>query len=118
MSKTEIYWALEPHLCRGCGGRVLRCVKGQGMTPGGNPVYLCADCGKSTSGMGPDVLCWCGFSHRGQHATAYRCLPFTAVAERPELERAFKACGFDPSRGEVGIVLESDYRAAIAKASA
>lgn len=71
-------------------------------------MYRCADCGKGTSGMGPEVLCWCGYSHRGQRATAYRCMPFSILKERPELLAAFRACGCEPGRQEVGIVLESD----------
>jgi len=104
-------WELEDHLCKACGGRILRCVTGAGMTPGGNPVFKCADCGRATSGMSPDVLCWCGFSHRGNHnSTAYVCQPFTVLKDRPELEQAFRACGCDPSRGEVGIMLKRDLR--------
>ena len=48
--------------------------------------------------------------------TAYRCVPFSALKEHPELERHFRACGCDPEFGEVGIVLERDYVEAIAKA--
>ena len=105
-------WALEDHLCKACGGRILRMVSGGGMTPGGNPVFKCADCGRSTSGMSPDVLCWCGFSHRGNHnSTAYVCQPFAVLKERPGLLEAFRACGCDPARGgEVGIMLERDLR--------
>lgn len=42
--KDKRTWALTDHLCRDCGGRVLRCVTGNGITPGGNPIYKCADC--------------------------------------------------------------------------
>lgn len=105
-------WVLIDHLCRACGGRMLRCATGQGMTPGGNPLFKCADCGKAASAMGPEVLCWCGFHHRLNHnATAYVCVPFSALETRPELLDAFKACGIDPKRGgEVGIMLEKDFR--------
>lgn len=106
-------WAIEDHLCSGCGGRILRCVTGNGMTPGGDPVYRCADCGKASSALGPDVLCWCGFHMRGNHhLSSYRCLSFAVLEKTPELEAAFKACGCDPKRGEVGVVLEADYRRA------
>ena len=101
-------WALEDHLCRSCGGRVLRCVSGNGATPGGNPIYKCADCGAASASMGPSAICWCGFSHRSQSATAYRCVPFSILAERPGLRAAFAACGCDPGRSEVGIMLERD----------
>lgn len=109
----QITWVLEDHLCKGCGGRILRAVSGVGVTPGGNPVFRCADCGVTTSSMGPQSLCWCGFSHRQQHhMTAYRCLPFAVLKERPNLEAAFRACGCDPRRGEIGVVLERDMQTA------
>lgn len=104
-------WAIEDHICKTCGGRILRCVSGGGATAGGNPIFKCADCGRTTSGMGPDSLCWCGFSHRANHnSTAYVCQSFTVLTERPELVRAFRACGCEPGRGEVGIMLERDWR--------
>lgn len=104
-----ITWSLIDHLCKGCGGRMLRSASGAGATPGGNPIYRCADCGASTASMGPESLCWCGFNHRMQNATAYQCVPFSVLEERPELKAAFAACGCDPKRGEVGIMLERDF---------
>lgn len=101
-------WAVEDHLCKACGGRILRCVTGCG-----NTIFKCADCGRSQSAMGPDVLCWCGFSHRGNRDNAYTCQPFSVLKERPELLSAFRACGCSPERGEVGIMLERDLRAAM-----
>lgn len=111
MSK-EMTWALTDHLCKSCGGRVLRCVGGSGPTPGGNPLYKCADCGKSVAAMGSDALCWCGYSHKHNHnATAYVCKPFAILQDHPEFLRAFQACGCDPKRGgEVGIMLERDFK--------
>lgn len=81
-----------------------------GLTPGGNPMWRCADCGASSSGVSPNVICWCGFSHRNNAMiTPYVCLPFSILKTKPELRDAFLACGFDPNRlGEVGIVLERD----------
>lgn len=105
-------WAIEDHLCKDCGGRILRCVTGGGPTGGGNPIFKCADCGASSSSMGPAVLCWCGFSMKHNNSTAYRCLPFSVLKERPELRQAFLACGCDPSRGEVGIVLNDSIQRA------
>lgn len=103
-------WALEDHLCKACGGRILRSVSGAGPTGGGNPIFKCADCGVSTSDMGPSCLCWCGMRHRNQTDYAYMCLPYEILKEYPELLRAFRACGCDPERGEVGIVTAEDYR--------
>ncbi len=92
---------------------MLRCVSGNGVTPGGNPIYKCADCGVSMASMGPTDLCWCGFAHKRNDITAYVCVPFSILDKRPELLSAFRACGCDPERGgDVGIMLESDFVAA------
>lgn len=106
--KNMISWVIEDHLCRSCGGRVLRSVRGAGMTPGGNPIYKCSVCGKSSASLSASSICWCGFSHRLNNTTAYRCLPFSVLEKHPKLEAAFRACGCDPKRGEVGIALETD----------
>lgn len=46
--------------------------------------------------------------------SAYRCVPYSILKERPELLNFFKACGCDPDRGgEVGIMLESEYLKAL-----
>lgn len=104
--KVKQTWAIEDHLCKQCGGRILRCVTGNGMTGGGNPIYRCADCGASGAAMGPSHLCWCGFAHKFSGRGRYKCLPFTILEEHPEYLRAFQATGFNPARGgEVGIVL-------------
>jgi len=61
--------------------------------------------------MGPDCLCWCGFFHKhNHHLKAYQCLPFSILKDKPELRNNFKACGCDPERGEVGIVLIETMR--------
>lgn len=87
------------------------------MTPGGNPIFKCASCGKSVAAFDASALCWCGFSHKHNHnATAYRCQPFTVLESTPSLLAAFQACGCDPKNGgEVGIMLERDYRTALAE---
>lgn len=108
MSK-ERSWAIEDHLCRVCGGRILRCVKGNGMSPGGNPAYKCADCGIETTSLGPQELCWCGMKHRNQNESAYICISFEKIKEYPEYLNAFRNCGCDPVRGEVGIMLRNDF---------
>jgi len=104
------HWTLEDHVHYGCGGRILRCVKGAGPSPGGDPLYMCADCGDMRTGRGPSVLCWCGFSHRGNHhLTAYKCVSRNELVGNPALESAMRACGCDPDRMEISIVLEKDY---------
>ena len=106
--KQKRTWALEDHLCAGCGGRILRCVTGGGITGGGNPIWKCANCGKEAADLGPQCLCWCGFNHRGNNNNGYMCQPFSAIEHYPAMREAFLACGCDPSRGEVGIVLVRD----------
>ena len=110
MKTSERKWVLEDHVCQDCGGRILRCVAGGGATGGGNPIYKCADCGKTASSSSPDALCWCGFHHKGQHLSTYRCLPFSILKEHPELEQSFAKCGCLPGRTEVGVILESELR--------
>lgn len=109
--KIERTWAIEDHLCRGCSGRILRCVRGNGVTAGGNPVFKCADCGEAKASMTPHDLCWCGLRHKHNQRAAYMCLPFSDIEEHPWLHELFLQCGCDPSRsGEVGIVLVDSYR--------
>lgn len=90
---------------------MLRGVSGFGPTGGGNPVFRCADCANGGAAMGCQQFCWCGFQMRGNpHLTAYVCVPFSILKERPELKTAFHACGCDPDRGgyEIGIMLARD----------
>ena len=61
--------------------------------------------------MGPQALCWCGFTHRKQYHMegAYTCLPFSILKDKPYLLEAFRRCGCDPeAHGQVGIVLTAD----------
>lgn len=111
--KQKQTWVLEDHICRHCsGGRILRCVSGGGPTGGGNPIYTCADCGVTTSAMGPDALCWCGMSFKNQNMTEYMCMPFSILKEKPYLLNAFLSCGCDPKRGVVGIMTKDSYKKA------
>lgn len=109
-NKAERHWIIEDHLCRDCGGRILKCAKNTGMSPGGNPLYKCANCGKSTWGISANCLCWCGMAHRNQSMNAYICLPFSIIEEKPEVKEMFLRCGCDPARGEVGIVLMREFK--------
>ena len=110
MSNKKKTWILEDHLCKKCGGRILRCATGYGMTPGGTSLYKCANCGLCAYGLSPDSLCWCGMKHRNQHIPAYMCLSFGEIENEPKLKEVFMRCGCDPENGEVGIVLVEDVR--------
>lgn len=110
---TRIHWALVDHLCRACGGRVLVSVANKGMTPGGNAIYRCADCGESsTSTAGFMDVCWCGQEmRRNNHLPGkYMCLPFSILEEKPWLKTAFLSFGCDPERGDVGIMTREEYQ--------
>lgn len=108
-------WEVVDHICRICSGRILKCATNQGMSPGGNPLWRCADCGHSTWGIGVDCICWCGFTMRSQDHQVYMCLPLSLGHGDKDIARLFGECGFDvqnPSRrsGEVGVVLLERYR--------
>jgi len=117
-------FALEDHMCKACGGRILRQLTGSGPTPGGNPVYICADCGRGSTAMGPDVLCWCGYRFKNQSLFGYNCLPTSLVKSLMEegqveqseaLEREFKSCGIDPRNTLIGIVTGDGYQRVLDK---
>lgn len=110
-----MHWVIEDHLCVKCGGRILRCIKGAGPTPGGNPLYRCSDCGVQVSSHDPSKLCWCGMTFKGQHISAYQCVPFSIIATNSKMRDAFLACGCDPERktSEVGIVTRDAYKNAM-----
>lgn len=109
---SEKTWLFTDHVCRDCGGRILRCATGGGMSPGGNPLYRCADCGNARSDGGPQGVCWCGYETRANSEHAYQCLSFFGASDA-ELA-ALAECGCRPGRQEVGIVL----RASLARARA
>jgi len=113
MTKTNSFsWTLEDHLCRFCGGRILKKASSSGMTPGGNPIFICADCERLTCGITCEELCWCGFKQKSQSLTPYLCLSFRVLKKIPKLLSAFRNCGYDPERGlsKVGIVLRTDHQ--------
>lgn len=115
MSKSkQIHWVLEDHICSRCSGRILRAVSGVGATGGGNPLYRCADCGAGATGMGPSVLCWCGFNFKRNDidTNPYCCRKLTDAKDDPVLRQCFLACGFDPERpkSEIGVYMPEHYK--------
>lgn len=117
MIPVERTWKLTDHMCVKCGGRILRCVTGNGMSPGGNPLYKCSCCNIATWSLGqPMDLCWCGMTFRGQTESAYMCLPFSILKDYPDLENLFKSCGHDPNSGmDIGVVTVKSYREVMEK---
>jgi hypothetical protein len=115
LSKQKRTWELTDHVCIKCGGRILKCVTGNGMSPGGNPLYKCSCCSAATWGLGqPEELCWCGMHFKGQTENPYICLPFSILKEHPELESIFQSCGCDPKSGmDVGVGLRDELRKTI-----
>ena len=79
-----ITWSIEDHICRDCGGRILRSVTGAGMTPGGNSIYQCADCGKKAHKA--NDVCWCGYMQRSNNMRPYRCFNFSIIDKFPKMK--------------------------------
>lgn len=104
-----ITWQLVDHLCSKCGGRILKSVSGVGMSPGGNPLFRCADCGENCFGLSPSNICWCGMKQKFQSFPAYTCMPYSILKDNPELFGNFMSCGCDPKKGgEVGIIIRKE----------
>lgn len=75
------------------------------LTPGGNSIKRCADCGSSSADfMRQD--CWCAMAMRGSEPGAYQCVPLRNV--EPWVITAARRCGCDPEKSEVGIALTED----------
>ncbi len=105
----EALWQLEDHLCKKCGGRILKSVSGFDLNASEEHLFRCADCGNSAYGDSPDVICWCGMKHRLQDYSVFRCQSYSILNERPELLDSFKDCGCDPDNGgEVGVMMAKD----------
>jgi len=52
----ELMWALEPHVCKRCFGRIVSRKVGDV----GDKLYQCSNCGDEAEGADPSVLCACG----------------------------------------------------------
>lgn len=48
------YWEVTDYFCKACDVPILKCVAGQGMTPGGNPVFKHLCCDRQYSDFKPD----------------------------------------------------------------
>ena len=76
---------------------------------GGNPVLNAPTAGNHPAEWGPRLFAGAVFLTEGATTSRLTCKPFSILRDMPELEQAFKACGCDPARGEVGIMLERDF---------
>lgn len=103
MDTTKTY-AITDHACRYCNGRVLRVLTGAGMTPGGNPMWECADCGKKKAGFDASVICWCGATWRNGVDMGMRC--WRTDDPRSEVIQALRLCGVATESSVIGIVKE------------
>ncbi len=108
-------WELLDHLCRHCGGRVVKQVTGgPHITAGGNPIYMCSLCGQGKASMGPDVVCWCGMTMRGGEPHIYACAATKDAETDPVLAEALANCGISPYQNkyrlQVGVLNSADYR--------
>ena len=112
-------WVPVDHVCRNCGARVMR-KEPRGLSVG--EVYKCHTCGQT--GFTVEKICWCGQQFRNSRPSSrnYICLPTNIREKYPEVrelfESAFRACGVDPDRVEVGIILFRDYNLIMREAEA
>ncbi len=94
--KKQPTYSLTDHACRICSGRILMQETLTGVTPGGNPVFRCADCGKESCGMTPEGICWCGFTQRRQAQSGdWLCMRTDKAVDQPWVRDAFAHCGVD-----------------------
>lgn len=63
-------WAITPHVCRICFGRVL-----SSTTPGGGRTFRCSNCGVEREGNDETVICTCGLRLKTKADAGIRCLP-------------------------------------------
>jgi DNA-directed RNA polymerase subunit RPC12/RpoP len=71
----RLIWSITAHVCVNCMGRILErpLLAGEGIAPGRERVYRCADCGLERDGFSPAVLCTCGLKLKGRHNLGLRC---------------------------------------------
>jgi len=114
METDKRTWAMTDHLCSRCGGRILVCVTGRGPSPGGNPLFMCADCEAAAWGMGPDVLCWCGQKYRNGDSMGMTCV-------RTDDDRLsgfpWGQYGIRPGRLKLAVLPRAHLRVALGEAS-
>lgn len=96
---------ITDHVCGECHGRILKC-SNPGMSPGGDPLWVCADCEEATYVINPSKICACGSVMRGQNEPVYECRPITF--DIPKEANIFAMMGY-PYNGKqkVGFVLRS-----------
>lgn len=106
-------WIVTNHICMECNGRILQCVEGNGMTPGGNPTFKCSCCGKIA--YNDRWLCWCNFSYRNSSDNPYICVPSLVAAEYPDIIPLFERHGNNYQNQEVCVVNYDNFRDFIRK---
>lgn len=72
----KLIWSITAHVCLSCMGRILErpLLAVDGLPPGRERVYRCADCGLERDGFTPAVLCTCGLKLKGR-TIGLRCEP-------------------------------------------
>jgi len=56
--------------------------------------------------MGPECICWCGVSHKGQQGTSYLCVHVDRAKSDPAIEIALMRSGYGTERRRSGGVQE------------
>lgn len=75
-------WTIEDHLCRKCGGKILRCATGTGMSSGRESMYRCAELQRFRlrNGLIQDMLV-----RDAAKVPFFPCLPVPAVLNADRL---------------------------------
>jgi len=94
------------HICKLCNGRILECVEGNGMTPGGNHQRICSCCGEIA--YDDKTLCWCSFHYRDSNIHPFICLPLSIIEEYPQIKLLFVSHG-NSLKQQVGVVSKDSY---------
>jgi len=66
---TFMNWAITPHVCRVCMGRVLA-----QESMDGTKTFRCADCGVERTGEDETVICTCGLKLKTKIDAGFRCI--------------------------------------------
>jgi len=86
---TDMHWAIMPHVCRVCMGRVLA-----HKSIDGTKTFRCSNCGLERNGETEIVICSCGLKLRTGRDMGFRCL--VNDKKTPECESEIVATQVNP----------------------
>lgn len=98
-STEPILWSLQPHICKRCQCRMLRSEKNQGMSPGGNPIWMCSGCGYRNWSMGGQE-CYCGWTMHDDRGRGgiFICKSYDEIMSNSLWSKAVESLGMSPGK--------------------